>query len=282
MSYNISSNSLSNPLLLELLEKLIAFFQSIGIEFYIIGATARDMIISSIYNHAVQRNTSDMDIAIAIPDWTKFQNISEELANIEGFSKSKTQTQRFLYKGVYMLDIMPFGEIANADNTIYWPPEENQAMSVIGFTQVAKHTLQVEIDNKFTVRIASLPGIILLKLTAWRDRSMNTNKDADDIVFIISEYLEINLDRAVNENYDLYEDESFTTFKAGASLLGRDMKTILQNEKAILNEFVGILQAELEKNEFSLLINQMIETHPIYKYEEVYDALFSITYELKK
>ena len=30
----------------------------------------------------------------------------------------------FWYKNQYRLDIVPFGEIAEQDNTIYWPPEE--------------------------------------------------------------------------------------------------------------------------------------------------------------
>ena len=77
MSYNISSENFSNPLLKELLEKLTAFFDSIESEFYVIGATARDMILSGIHKQVSARKTNDLDIAIAIPDWSKFQDISE-------------------------------------------------------------------------------------------------------------------------------------------------------------------------------------------------------------
>ena len=51
MSYNISSESFNNPVLSELLEKSTSFFDSIGSEFYVIGATARDIIISGIHNY---------------------------------------------------------------------------------------------------------------------------------------------------------------------------------------------------------------------------------------
>ncbi|MEI6750270.1 MAG: nucleotidyl transferase AbiEii/AbiGii toxin family protein, partial [Bacteroidota bacterium] len=237
MSYNISSEGFDNPLLKELLENLTAFFASIGSEFYIIGATARDIIISGIHNQQPGRMTDDLDIAIAIPDWNKYAEIADKLVQVEGFIKSKEQKQRFWFKNVFMLDIVPFGEIARADNNIYWPPEETHAMSVAGFSEVAKHTLEIIVDNSFTIYVANLPGIFLLKLAAWSDRHLATNKDADDMAFIISNYLEINIERAVTEHYDIYEVEGFSVYIAGASLLGRDMKEILKTNPEILDEF---------------------------------------------
>lgn len=280
MSYNISSESFNNPVLSELLEKLTSFFDSIGSEFYVIGATARDIIISGIHNQPPRRKTMDLDIAIAIPDWNKFQEISDALEKVDGFHKSMEQTQRFWYRKYFMLDIVPFGEIARADHTIYWPPEETQAMSVIGFTEVAKHTLEIIIDNRYSVNIATLPGIFLLKLAAWHDRHLTTNKDADDMAFIMINYLEINTERAATAHYDLYEVEAFTTFTAGAALLGRDMKTILKATPEILDEFIGMLRTEVNREDDSILINQMLEMHASLKYEEVYDALLSVVNEL--
>jgi len=282
MSYNISSDNFSNPLLKELLEKLTDFFNSIESEFYVIGATARDMILSGLHNQVSARKTNDLDIAIAIPDWSKFHEISAALCNMEGFEKSKKQTQRFFYKSYFQLDIVPFGEIAQADKLIYWPPEELQAMSVAGFTDVVKHALEISIDDSFIIHVATLPGIFILKLNAWRNRQIETNKDADDMAFIISTYLEINEQRVVKENYDLYEADDFSTFIAGASLLGRDMKIILKANPEILNEFMNILRAEVDKKDESQLINQMMETHASLKYEDAYNGLLSLTNELNK
>jgi len=282
MSYNISSENFSNPVLKELLEKLTGFFNSIDAEFYVIGATARDIILSGIYNQIPTRKTNDLDIAIAIPDWLKFHEIAAGLCSLDGFEKSNKQTQRFLYKTFFQLDIVPFGEIAHADNHIYWPPEESQAMSVAGFTDVAKHTFEITIDDRFKIYVASLPGIFILKLNAWKSRNIETNRDADDMAFIITNYLGINEERAAAQNYDLYEAEDFSTFIAGASLLGRDMKEILMANPEILKEFIGILRAEIDKSDESKLINQIIETHSSLKYEDVYGSLLSLTNELSK
>ena len=282
MSCNISSEDLNNPLLKELLQKLTDYFQSIGSGFYIIGATARDIILSGICKQASARRTADLDIAIAIKDWDKFNQISEELCKMEGFTKDPKLTQRFNFQKVYDIDIVPFGEIAQKDNTIYWPPEEQFAMSVAGYTEVADNTLDITIDNDLSVKVASLPGIFILKLAAFNDRKNETNKDADDLAFIIENYLDINVERAATEHYDIYEVENFNSFTAGATLLGRDIKSILGANEETINTFIQILEEELKLEEESPLINQIIETHKTIEYDIAVEALNSLLQELKK
>jgi predicted nucleotidyltransferase len=153
-------------------------------------------------------------------------------------------------------------------------------MSVAGFPEATKNILEVDIDNEFVVKVVQLPGIFLLKLNAFTDRHLEDNKDADDIAYIISCYLEINEDRVVKNHYDIYKAENFTTFIAGATLLGRDIKRIFHKSPKSLDTFINILQEELDAGEGSILINQMLETHTILKYEEVFKALQSLLNQL--
>ncbi|HBZ25645.1 MAG TPA: hypothetical protein DEO54_05315 [Rikenellaceae bacterium] len=282
MSCNISDEDLNNPLLKELLKELTEFFRAIDLEFYVIGATARDIIMSGIHNLTSVRRTADLDIAIAIKDWNKFEQISKELCEIEGFHKSNKQKQLFWYKRDFKLDILPFGEVAKADNNIFWPPEEEFAMSVVGFTEVTNITLDVTIDNEFTVKVASLPGIFILKLAAFNDRKNKTNKDADDMAFIIENYLEINIERAATEHYDIYEVKNFNTFTAGATLLGRDIKSILGENFDAIQNFIQIIEEELKMEDESLMVNQIIETHKSLKYDKIVEALNTLLQELKQ
>lgn len=113
---------MANPLLVELLKTLTDIFSGMNCEFYVIGATARDIIIRQLAGAISERRTRDLDIAIAIPDWSVFQKIKEVLVE-EGFKKSQYQHQRFYY-GDYELDIVPYG-VAKEDDNIYWPPEED-------------------------------------------------------------------------------------------------------------------------------------------------------------
>ena len=282
MSCNISSETFYNPLLKELLLKLTEYFQTIGSDFYIIGATARDIILSGIHKQASARRTLDLDIAIAIKDWDKFEQISNELCTIEGFHKSEKQKQLFWYKKYFRLDIVPFGEVAKADQNIYWPPEEEFAMSVVGFTEVANTAFDVSIDNEFTVKVASLPGIFILKLAAFNDRKLKTNKDADDMAFIIENYLTINEERVALEHYDIYEADNFNIYTAGATLLGRDIKSIFVGNEETIDVFIQILEEELKLEIESLLLNQIIETHSKIKFDVASEILYLLLIELKK
>ena len=281
MNCHISSKALPNLLLKELLAVLTSYFDSIESEYYIIGATARDIVLMAIHEQDAKRCTVDLDIAIAIPNWEKFETIEKGLCQKEGFTKSTNQRQRFIYKEIYFLDIVPFGGVAKDNDTIYWPPEEEVAMSVVGFAEATKDILEANIDNEFTVKVVQLPGIFLLKLNAFKDRCLENNKDADDMAYIISHYLEINQDRAVEDHYDIYETENFTTLIAGATLLGRDIKRILNESPQTLDIFIGMLQTEIDANEESILINQMLETCKALRYEELYDALQCLLMQLK-
>lgn len=267
MNYKISSSNFEQPLLKPLLEQLSQFFDSIDTKFYIIGAIARDMIMDA-HGEKSGRTTRDLDIAIAISDWAKYQQIETELIKIEDFKKDTNQKQRFIYKELYHLDIVPFGEIMKMDDKIFWPPEEETAMSMLGFSEVDKATHKVVIDENLSLNIASLAGIFLLKIVAWNDRHTSTNKDADDLGFILLNYFNINENRVVEQHSDLYDDTDFTLSTAGARLIGRDIADILKDSPATKQKIIDIINNELQKQEESKLVNQILETNRIFKYEE--------------
>ncbi len=64
-------------------------------------------------------------------------------------------------------------------------------MSVLGFDAVEEASLKISVDKEVGVKIASLCGIFISKVFAWKDRHDKDNKDADDIGFILANYLEI-------------------------------------------------------------------------------------------
>ena len=179
-----------------------------------------------------------------------------------------------MYEGIFIVDIVPFGEIMKEDDKIFWPPDETVAMTVLGFEEVQKATKKVNIDNDFTIEVASLDGVFVLKLVAWNDRNINSKKDADDMAFIIANYLSINEERAATDHYaNIYMDDNFNTNTAGAKLLGIDVSNLLKGSPQTKEKLANILKTEIAKKEDSRLINQMLETHKGLKYEEVYNCL---------
>ena len=266
MDLTISSEKIGNPLLVELLRKLTDSFSKMDKEFYVIGATARDIIMQQLLDTESRRRTKDLDIAIAIPDWDTFEQVKQNLID-DGFKKSRHMHQRFFY-GEYELDIVPYGVVAKEDGNIYWPPEEEIAMSVKGFDEVLSEAITVSIDDDFKVKIASLHGLFLLKFNAWLDRNTKTSKDAEDMSFILSNYFMANLEREIHQ--EVYDWENFDDYIVGGYWLAYDIVALLNKEQ--LCYYKEIIEGELAKEEESRLINQIIENSYGLKYETVRDT----------
>ncbi|PRX56267.1 nucleotidyl transferase AbiEii/AbiGii toxin family protein [Flagellimonas meridianipacifica] len=260
--------------------ELTQYFKEAGISFFVIGATARD-IIMELHNEKSGRLTHDLDIAITVNDWEQWKKVEEEIISLENFTKDKNQKQRFIYKGKFQLDIVPFGEIMKQDSRIFWPPDEEFAMSVLGFSAADEAALSISIDKETDIKIATLSGIFLLKIAAWKDRNHKNNKDADDMGFILENYLNINSERAAMEHYDeVYGVEPFSTITSGATLLGKDINELLKTHQKTKASIVEILTAENNKKEDSKLINQIIETHKAFSFEEVLNSIENIINQL--
>ena len=266
MDLTISSEKIGNPLLVELLRKLTDSFSKMDKEFYVIGATARDIVMQQLLDAESKRRTRDLDIAISIPDWNTFEQVKQSLI-ADGFEKSRDMQQRFYY-GEYELDIVPYGVVAKEDDNIYWPPEEEIAMSVKGFDEVLSEAITVSIDDDFKVKIASLHGLFLLKFNAWLDRNTKTSKDAEDMLFILSNYFMANLEREIHQ--EVYDWENFDDYVVGGYWLAYDIVALLNKE--LLCYYKEIIEGELAKEEESRLINQIIENSYGLKYETVRDT----------
>lgn len=280
MDYNISSEKLEHPLLKKLLDELIPVFQRLEIKFFVIGATARD-IIMELHGEKSGRRTQDIDIAIAVDKWEEFKAIENEIIQLPNFKKDTKQQQRFLYINDFQLDIVPYGGITTAEDKIFWPPDQSFAMTVLGFKEAEKDLVKVKIDDTMEIDIVSLAGIFILKLVAWKDRHHKGNKDADDMGFILLNYLNIHEERAATRHYDeVYEIENFTITKAGAALLGIDINSLLADNKNNKAKLKAIIEAEINATENSILFNQILETNRI-KFDDIMDCYQILNQKLK-
>ena len=267
MNFQISSDKIGNPLLVDLLRKVCRCFAEIGQDFFVIGATARDILIRQLVGISSGRKTRDLDLAIAIPNWDAFEEVKQTLL-AHGFQKDKQMYQRF-YDGDYEIDIVPYGDIEREDGYIYWPPEEDIAMSVKGFSDVLSDAITVTIDDEFDIKIASLHGLFVLKFNAWLDRNVQTNKDAVDMAFILENYFIANLNRNVHP--EVYEWGDFDEVVVGSYWLTYDIVGFLSKEH--LCHYKQCLRSEIEKEENSRLIQQIIDSSSSFSYEKILLAL---------
>lgn len=270
MSLNISSNKIGNPLLIELLRLLCKVFHKAGLDFFVIGATARDIVLQVLANATSHRSTRDLDIAIAMTGWDKYQDIRQLLIE-KGFRKAADQAQRFYFKE-YELDVVPYGALAKEDDNIYWPPDEEIAMSVKGFEEVLNEAITISIDEEFSIKLATLHGLFILKLNAWKDRNLETNKDAEDMWYIIDNYYFANEGRNIHP--EVYEFEDFDLNIAGSYWLAHDIADLLPADQ--LRFWHEILAKEIRLAEGSRLIMQIIETNNHLSFSETLTTIATI------
>ena len=279
MKNSISKKDLKNDPLYDTLKALSYCVSSLGLKLYVVGATARDLMMKLLDEYPSKRKTRDLDVAIALSDWSQFENLSQILQ--KNYFRKDPANQKFYYEGKkhdndYEVDVVPFGDIAGEDETLLWPPEYEKEMSVKCFTEVMNRSMPITIDKLFNINIATLAGQFLIKLDAWNDRhtAEYDSKDADDMFLILSRYhdayiKEPNITPPDAVDYNNHDNETIW----GAQWLASDIKNILSNEHLIY--YVNMINAELSKKTESDLINNFIRLYGDEK-EEAYDISIKI------
>ena len=199
-----------------------------GVPFFVVGATARDMIFELGHGRPSRRATNDKDFGIRVSSWAEFEKLKKSLLTSGPFKETK-EVQRLLYQGELLIDILPFGGIAGAQGEIRWPPDEAAVMSMVGFEDAYRAAVEVRVRARppLDILVASTPGLAIMKLVAWADHPQERSRDAVDLVFILEQYLDAgNNERLFEKHIDLVEVENFDYVRAGARLLGRDIASI--------------------------------------------------------
>jgi len=162
------------------------------------------------------------------------------------------------YKGVLPIDIIPYGAIA-VGNRITWPPEHEIVMAIAGFDEAYRHAVTVRLssDPELDIRVASLPGLFLLKLISWREQYPARRKDAGDLLFLMDKYEDTGIsDHLFKEEQELLVMEGFDVRLASIRLLGRNLAMIA--DAATTEMVVGILDCETSPGRESELIIDML------------------------
>ncbi|QKG58774.1 hypothetical protein GKZ68_20370 [Hymenobacter sp. BRD128] len=76
------------------LQRGFAYF---GIDFYIVGAVARDIWLTQIYDEPDRRITKDLDLAVFIHDTAEYEALQAWLVAQEGFVLAQSSTFCLLY-----------------------------------------------------------------------------------------------------------------------------------------------------------------------------------------
>ena len=239
----------------ELLQAVRQVTAANDIEHFVIGATARDILMQHVFGIDTGRATRDVDFAIAIQDWTQFEQIRQQLIETGQFHETGALAHRLYFKSAeygeaYPLDLIPFGAVEHRPHQIAWPPDMTVVMNVAGYGEALESALVVETGD-LLVRVVSLPGLAALKLLAWADRYQQSSKDATDLRFLMEHYHKAgNSDRLYDEIPHALARTGYDVALAGAFLLGVDTRRMLA--PATLHAMLSVLHSPILRDRLTL------------------------------
>lgn len=234
--YSIRSDRPLDAITGNILHQFDAACHALNVDYVLIGATARDILLTHVFGVAVYRATRDVDFAVAVPGWQTFDHIRTWFLARPNMWSRGANSHRLLYRddntdSVVPMDVIPFGGIENSPGTIAWPPDMSIIMTVAGFAEALQTAIRVQIGDDLVVPVASIPGLTMLKLLAWAERRTTDHKDADDLLLLLRHYaVSGNEDRLYGEAIDILEMCDYDLDAAGAFVLGLDVAAITNED----------------------------------------------------
>lgn len=220
-SFNASTAADLQPIALVLAE-LQRRADECGVEIMVVGATARDILIRHVVGSVPERATADIDVAVAVSSWAHLSKLTGPLTRLAG-SEHKFEVRKT------EVDVIPFGEIEDANRTITWP--DDHQMNVFGFREAMAAAIRVTLPGDLEVAVASLPAQSVLKLLAWQDRHNDDRRDAIDLKSIINAYHEgPYFDELYTEHVAYLENHGYEPRLAGAERIGREARELIAPE----------------------------------------------------
>lgn len=272
------SNKFDDPLLIEVIRELDKATKKFDIPFFIVGATARDLVLKYGFDLNPGRATADIDIGVRVSSWGDFNQLKTELCSDEKF-RAQGNKCRLTHENGTPIDLLPFGLSSQGTGIVEWPPADGEELNMNGFKEAFEVSLDICVSNNpaLVVKVASPVGLVLLKLFAWSDRKPET-RDAIDLGYLVRDYLDLgNRERLFHEHPDLVQ-EDFDYQVAGAQLLGRDLVQVC--DKRTRELLMQILEPELDKNGDLPLVVQSAGSSPeINRTYEFWSAIYDELYK---
>lgn len=246
------------------------------IPYLVVGASARDMVLHYGYGAKIQRATADIDFALQVPSWDAFTALRKELI-AKKFSETR-KVHCLMAPNNLPIDIIPFGDLADQDAKLQWPPSGDIIMNVLGFQEALNNANKVRLCDApvLDVPVASPEGMTILKLIAWTDREIEQrNKDAKDLAYLLTTYENIPAisDQLYSES-TLMELYGWDITLASAHQLGINVRQItLRQTNLVIGDLLKNQHARLK---LERLINEMCENSTQYSRNEALINAFAM------
>lgn len=246
--------ALKSPHLKEILSDINQVCDELEIRFFGIGALARN--IWYVQNDGHSRGTKDIDFGVYVATNEMYRLLLRKLEKNYNYSKVDTNAFCLISPQGVQIDLLPFGEIEK-EGKVLVEGKGLVSINLDGFKETFKYGLIEENIEGDSIKICSIPSVVLLKLIAFDDRPEERHNDPLDIDSIIKHYPEVETELIWEEYNFLYEDDGKSHNEIGVEVLGYEIsKLILQNTQ-LKNRLLNILDKAI--NLQSNLAEKMVQ-----------------------
>lgn len=107
-------NKVADELVIELLRAVVPVLEQIGIDYFVVGAFARDIeLLSRGYDASPSRKTKDIDLAVMVGSTKEYESLKKAIVELSEFKASEDEPYRVLFRNAYEVDFLPFGGIVD-------------------------------------------------------------------------------------------------------------------------------------------------------------------------
>jgi len=228
----------------ELLDAIERGFNRFNIDFYLVGATARDVWMRGVHEVTPKRATSDLDFAVMLKDSEQFGGLKKYLIEVEGFVPYKENAFVLIWKDQTQVDLIPFGDLEK-EGVVTVKGTGFTSMNVEGVREVFEEASEeIQIDENTQFKVCTLSGIVVLKLIAWDDRPEVRGDDIDDIADILRHYFRFNSEAIWEKHFDLFVDDAGLD-EIASQYLGREIGRIVIKNTKLKDRILDILERGL-------------------------------------
>lgn len=230
---------------IEMLHEMETVFKKFNIEYYLAGAFARDVQFQTKNSEIFIRKTDDIDLAVCISHEEKYNEVMEALVATGSFTRDEKEIIKLHYRLGKEVDLIPFGEIENAERVVHLTKPKSFTLQMPGFAE-AFPFIEIIKSGNLILNTCPVEGLVMLKLISWDDRPHRTH-DLDDIDKIVDAYFDWNADEVYEfhtDIFDKYEKTKPAMWQPviGAHIIGRKMKPMLANSPELLSRVLSILE----------------------------------------
>ncbi len=277
-TYKINFKQLrQEPHISEVLYALERGLNKFNIDFYLVGAVARDVWMSAINGIPPSRITGDIDFAVFIDDKGTYENLRNYLINTEGFAPYSTNNFVLIWKKVIQVDLLPFGAVEDENAKVSIGNLGLTSVNMPGFKEIYDEGLpELELEEQHRFKFCTLPGIVILKLLAWQDRPEIRRDDIKDISKVLKHFFEMYVDEIYENHNDLFGEDKLDLNLIAARVMGREMNKIAKRKESLFNRLKELLEINTNNNN-SEIAKIMIEF-----YENTIEDNLALLEQIKK